>query len=184
MLQKQKICVQPRLRREGGGWEMREGVCRKVGEESQYSLGNGLWRRNWEVFWLVLHSGRVQRLPEGGYKKTKEAGGHVERLLKGSKHPLHNPTTATITTTGEEKETLHWNWDHINTKLLLQKQTFSPKYSTSWSSSLNFIGPSGQLVLQHVLNMAIHQIQKTDSHNKQQTDMPMQGADGECQLHV
>lgn len=57
------------------------------------------------MFWLVLHSGRVQRLPEGGYKKTKEAGGHVERLLKGSKHPLHNPTTATIPTTEDETHT-------------------------------------------------------------------------------
>lgn len=34
------------------------------------------------MFWLVLHSGREKRIPEGGYKKTKEAGGHVERLLK------------------------------------------------------------------------------------------------------
>lgn len=49
------------------------------------------------MFWLVLHSGREKCLPEGGYKKTKEAGGHVERLLKRRKHSLHNRTTVTIT---------------------------------------------------------------------------------------
>lgn len=72
------------------------------------------------MFWLVLHSGRAQRLPEGGYKKTKEAGGHVQRLFKGSKHPLHNPNNATITTTGEEEETCcdpyHTNYIRIITE--------------------------------------------------------------------
>lgn len=41
--------------------------------------------------WLVLHSGGVQCLPERGYKKTKEAAGHVEWLLKVSEHPLQIP---------------------------------------------------------------------------------------------
>lgn len=127
---KNKFCVQSRLKREGrGGWrcggrKMREGVCRKVGEEYHYSLGNRLWQRNWEVFWLVLLSGREKRLPEGGYKKTKEAGGHVERLLKRSKHSFHNPTTATITTTRsrENKCTLRLR-SQINRsiRLLLQR---------------------------------------------------------------
>lgn len=41
--------------------------------------------------WLVLHSGGVQCLPEGGYKKTKEAAGHVEWLLNVSEHPFQIP---------------------------------------------------------------------------------------------
>lgn len=41
-------------------------------------------------------------LPEGGYKKTKEAEGHV-RLQKGGKHLLCNPTTATITSAEGER---------------------------------------------------------------------------------
>lgn len=125
------------------------------------------------MFWLVLHSGRVQRLPEGGYKKTKEAGGHVERLLKGSKHPLHNPTTATITTTGEEKKkrTLRLRSHKRYIKLLVktQYQTFTQiqcelkfKLKLYWSSR-----PTGFAVL----NTALHQIHKTDSTNKQTTDI-------------
>lgn len=159
-----------------GRREMREGVWRKVGEEWQYSLGNRLWRRNWEVFWLVLHSGRVQCLPEGGYKKTKEAGGHVESLLKGRKHPLHNPTTATITTTGEEKE---MHSDRINGSRITNtnRKTHTLKARTSSITSSNIIGPSGQLVWHQVFRTALHQAHKTDSHNKQLRHPPMNSVD-------
>lgn len=51
----------------------------------------------------MLLSGREKRLPEGGYKKTREAGGHVERLSKRSKHSLADPAVARDPRRGKTK---------------------------------------------------------------------------------
>lgn len=98
----------------------------------------------------------------------------MERLLKGSKHPLHNPTTATITTTGEKAET---HTEIEITQMVHLLQTHTHKYSTGSMPGLAFIGPGGQLVLRQVFNTALHQEHETDSHNKQLGHPPMSSAD-------
>lgn len=67
------------------------------------------------------------------------------RLLKRSKHSLHNPTTATITTTWGRETNAHWDWDHINRyiRLLLQTQTRANTFTQiqhelKWRFNLNW----------------------------------------------
>ncbi len=66
----------------------------------------------------------------------------MERLLKGSKHPLHNPTTATIFTTGEEKET------HIEIEITQTLHLIAIANSYTFTQILAEVSVQFQLVLE------------------------------------